>query len=270
MGTIQTGKMGTAVVTGASSGIGKVYADRLAQRRYDLILVARRGDRLEALAKELRAQYGVSVQTIAADLGNAEGLNQVAQTLAADDSVTLLVNNAGTSTVGPLANAKAESLETLVNINIVALSRLTMAVLPGFLSRDRGAIVNIGSVVGLYGYPYTAIYGGTKAYVTNFTQSLQQQLIGTRVVAQLVAPAATVSEIWDVSGYPLSAIDPAIVMTTEDCVDASLHGLDMGEQTTMPSVHDAQLLANYDAASSALFTASQQTGKPASRYLGAH
>ena len=176
--------LGTAVVTGASSGIGKVYADRLAQRGYDLLLVARRADRLEALARELTERHGVNAQALVADLSNAADLEKVAQTLAGDSSITMLVNNAGTSSaLGSFADEKKENITALVNLNIVALTRLTLAVLPGFKARNKGVIVNLGSAVGLYGYPATAAYGGTKAYVLNFTRSLQEELVGTDVQA---------------------------------------------------------------------------------------
>ncbi len=266
MNETKQSNLGTAVVTGASSGIGKIYADRLAQKGYDLLLIARRADRLAALAEDLQHRYGVTTKTLVADLTSPTDLETVASTLAADPAITLLVNNAGTSAVGTLAEAKPESLDTLVSLNITALSRLTMAVLPGFKGRNRGTIVNIGSAVGVDGYPYTAIYGGTKAYVLNFTRSLQAELAGTAVVAQLVAPAATVSEIWDVIGLPLSAIDPGIVMSAEDCVDAAMRGLELGEGITMPSVQDQHAVSAFSAASTSLFAASQQTGKPAPRY----
>lgn len=120
----------------------------------------------------------------------------MAKALAGNDQITLLVNNAGTSFVGPLDGATVDQLRTLVNINIVALTRLAMAVLPGFKSRNHGAIVNLGSAVGFDGYPYTPIYGATKAYVQNLTRALQAELAGTNVVVQLVTPAATVSELW--------------------------------------------------------------------------
>lgn len=260
-------KLGTAVVTGASSGIGKVYAERLAKKGYDLYLIARRGDRLEALAKELTQQHGVDVKTKVADLTNAVQLEGVAQAIAENERITLLVNNAGTSFIGTLDTASVEQMNTLVTLNVVALTRLSMAVLPGLKSRNKGAIVNIGSVLGFHGYPYTPIYGATKAYVQNLTISMQAALAGTDVMVQLVAPAATVSEIWDVQGFPLSNLDPSIVMTTEDCVDAGLAGLERREKVTAPSVQDESSITKYFEAGSALFAASQQTGKPAPRYL---
>ncbi len=266
MSAVGTAKLGTAVVTGASSGIGKVYAERLAKKGYDLLLVARRGDRLEKVAQDLIHGYGVQVKTHVADLGDHGQLENVAKVMSEDESITLLVNNAGTNFASLLDGATVTQLNTLVNINILALTRLTMAVLPGFKSRNKGAIVNIGSVLGFDGQPYTSIYGATKAYVQNLTRTLQAELAGTDIAVQLVAPAATLSEIWDISGYPLSSLDPDIVMSTEDCVDAALLGLERGEKVTAPSVQDEVGIAKYLDAGSALFAASQQTGKPAARY----
>ncbi len=266
MSTNGTAKLGKAVVTGASAGIGKVYAERLAKKGYDLLLIARRADRLAAIAKDLAQQYGVHVEIQAADLGNAAQLETVAKAISGDNRITLLVNNAGTSFVGPLDGATVDQLNTLVNLNIVALTRLAMAVLPGLKSRNHGALVNIGSVLGFDGYPYTPIYGATKAYVQNLSKALQAELASTNVLVQLVAPAATVSEIWDVQGFPLSNVDPNIVMSTEDLVDAALVGLERKERVTAPSVQDDAAVIMYFDAGSALFAASQQTGKPAPRY----
>ena len=267
MSAAGTAKPGKAVVTGASSGIGKVYAERLAKKGYDLLLVARRGDRLEALASELTRQHGVQVKIQVADLCNPGQLEEVAKAISSDEQITLLVNNAGTSFTGLLDGATVDQLHLLVNINVVALTRLTMAVLPGFKSRNAGALVNIGSVVGFDGYPYTPIYGATKAYVQNLTLALQAELAETNVVVQLVAPAATESEIWDLSGFALSNVPPNLVMSTEDCVDAALTGLEQKEKVTAPSVQDAAVVTKYLDAASALFAASQQTGKPAPRYV---
>jgi len=265
MSTQQHGAQGTAVVTGASSGLGKVYADRLAQRGYDLILVARRGDKLESVAAALRSAHGVKVSTVVADLGAAADLERVAASIAADDSITLLVNNAGTSTLAPVAQTSKAQLDGMNDVNVDALVRLSHAVLPGFLQRDRGTLINIGSVLGSFVIPGSSIYSGTKAYVQLFTQGLQGEVAETKVKVQLVLPAATATEIWEISGVPLSKLDQNVVMAAENCVDAALAGLDMGELITMPSVEDGQLLAAFEAARAAL-AGGTQNGKPASRY----
>lgn len=263
-----TTHQGTAVVTGASAGLGKVYADRLAGRGYDLILVARRGDLLDQLALTLRERHGVKVQTLVADLGLAADLERVADTVTSDQSITLLLNNAGTSTMGSVAQSDKAAIHTMNDLNVTALARLSQAILPKFIARDRGTLINIGSVLGFNSLPNSSIYSGTKAYVMNFTRGLQQEVAGTKVVVQLVAPAATATDIWEISGVPLSHLDPATVMTVENCVDAALAGLDLGESLTLPSVENPQLLIDYEAALGRLF-GSVQSGKPASRYLTA-
>ena len=257
---------GTAVVTGASAGMGKLFADRLAKRGFDLLLVARRIDRLEAVAKDLREQYGVGVQTVAADLGAAADLEKVVQILSGDESITLLLNNAGTSTLGSLTDLTLPDLEAMINVNITALTRLTIAVLPNFKKRDSGTIINMGSVLGFHSLPNSSIYSGTKGYVLNFTRGLQDQLADTKIVIQLVAPAAIATDIWEISGVPLSLLDPATVMKAENAVDAALAGLDLGEKLTLPSVEDTQLLTNYDGARMTLL-GSSQSSKPATRYF---
>jgi len=256
---------GTAVVTGASSGIGKVYADRLAKRGYDLLLIARRGERLEELAQQLRKDQGVSVETLVADLGNSADLKKVADTIAADNRITMLVNNAGTSKFASSTRVPLADVDQQMDVNSKALTHLSLAVLPGFKDRNRGTIINIGSVLSFYVTPNTTAYSGTKGQVMLFTMGLQKELADTKVIVQLVLPATTATELWDVAGVGLKALDPATIMTAEDCVDAALAGLDRGETVTLPSVDDAQLWAAFDNARLKLFAASQ-TGKPASRY----
>ncbi len=258
--------LGTAIVTGASAGIGKVYADRLAARGYDLLLVARRADLLETLAQSLRDTHGIAVQTAAADLSVAAELEQLATEIEADEKISLLVNNAGTSTLAPVADTKLGAIEAMNAVNLTALVRLTAAVLPGFKKRDAGTIINIGSVLGFAGLPISTVYSSTKAYVNLFTRGLQKELADTNIAVQLVAPAATATDIWEISGVPLSHLDPATVMTVDAMVDAALVGLDLGEAVTLPSVEDAEaLLAAFDAASMAVL-GSSQSGTPASRY----
>lgn len=260
---------GTAVVTGASAGLGRLFADRLARRGHDLLLVARRGDRLEEAAKALRSQYGVTVNTLVADLGAAADLERVAQAIAADTSITLLVNNAGTSTLAPVLATAPASAQSMIDVNVTALARLSLVALAGFKARDRGTLINIGSVLGFHTLPISSIYSGTKGFVLNFTRGLQEEVAGSGVRVQLVLPAATATDIWELSGVPVTNLDPAHVMTAEHCVDAAIAGLDLGEPITMPSVDDyAPLFAAYDDARAQLFGASQN-GTPAARYTGA-
>jgi short-subunit dehydrogenase len=254
-----------ALVTGASSGIGAVYADRLASRGYDLILVARRKERLEALASDITRRHGRKVETIATDLSDASDLAKIENILATNPAIKVLVNNAGLARLHPLAQASGEDSASQIALNITALTRLTQAVLPSMLACNKGVIVNISSVLAVHSIPISAVYSGTKSFVLAFSRGLQAELAGTGVTVQVVLPASTATEIWDESGVPLSALQKETVMTTENLVDAALAGFDQGETITWPSVADASLWDNYDAARAALFGATQ-TGIPAPRY----
>jgi len=256
---------GTALVTGASSGLGAVYADRLASRGFDLILVARRVERLGVLAKSLAEKYGVAVRAMAADLSAPADLQRVADELAGNPAITMLVNNAGVSTLGAVVDSPREGIAAMDRVNVTALAQLTYAVLPQFKLRNRGTIINIGSVLSFHILPVSTIYSATKGYVMNFTRGLQQELAGTGITVQLVLPASTATEIWELSGVPLAQLDQATIMRAEDCVDAALAGLDQGELVTLPSVEDQALWERFDAARLALFAGAMH-GKPASRY----
>ena len=259
-------KPGVAIVTGASSGIGKVYAERLAARGYDLILVARRQDRLEKIANELRARFLINAEAMVADLAAPEGLSKVKARLSTDASISLLVNNAGFSALKSLTQTPDETIVSMIALNITALTALSKAALIVFKRRDSGTIINVGSGAGFSPYPGIPVYGSTKAYVFLFTQSLQHEIAGTAVRVQLVLPGAVVSEGWDVAGgNELEPLPQTIVMTTEDCVDAALSGLDQGETITAPSLHDVSLQSNYLALSSTLLQ-SVFDATPAERY----
>jgi uncharacterized protein len=261
----KSSRLGTAVITGASSGLGKVYADRLAQRGYDLLLVARRADRLRNLAEELRTKYDIEANFIVADLGNSTDLQRVSDTVSVDSRVSAMVNNAGTSLLAPSVEIPLAGLDAQLNVNARAVSHLSQAVLPGFIKRDAGTIINIGSVLSFSALPISTSYSATKAHVMLYTIGLQQELADTHVRVQLVLPASTATEIWDVAGIGVHALDQATVMTAEDCVDAALAGLDNGEAVTLPSIEDPELWADFDALRNKMFAASQ-TSKPASRY----
>jgi short-subunit dehydrogenase len=153
-------------------------------------------------------------------------------------------------------------------LNCHALAKLSLAVLPIFKAKNSGTLVNIGSVLGFQSLPVSSVYSATKAYVYAFTRGLQQELAGTNVRVQLVLPAATATDIWELSGVPLSVLDPEVVMTVDDCVNAAIAGLDLGEEVTMPSVENVGLLKAFDEARTSLLVASQ-SGKPAARYVNA-
>jgi uncharacterized protein len=259
-------EMGTAVITGASSGLGEVFADRLAKRGYNLKLVARRKDRLDAIADKLQSKYGVKVTNLIADLGSATDLENVVNNLKADKSITLLINNAGTATLSSITTTSVAQQKAMVDVNITALMLLSNAVLPHFIENNEGILINIASVLGFYSLPVSAVYSGTKGFVVQYTRGLQEEFKETNIKVQLVNPATTATEIWEVGGIPLSVLDQSTIMTTEDCVDAALAGLDQGELTTHPSVNDQKLIDAYEDARNKLF-AGGQSGRPAERYI---
>jgi short-subunit dehydrogenase len=256
---------GIAVVTGASAGLGAVYADRLAQRGYDLILVARRAERLDAMAQQLNAKYGVEVNNLVLDLADPQGLERLAAEITSNPRISMLVNNAGIATLAPIADLTGAQIEAMDDLNVRTVVRLSQLALQKFLERNAGTIINIGSVLSFHTFGLSGIYSGTKGYVMNFTRGLQIAAEGTGVRVQLVLPASTATELWDLAGVPLASLNQSALMKTEHCVDAALAGLDQGELVTLPSVEDKQLWETYDAARAALFAATQ-TGKPASRY----
>jgi len=254
-----------ALITGASSGIGAVYADRLAARGYDLILVARRADRLATLSAQISKTHGVKAEHIVADLTQDDDLARIETVLSTREDIHLLVNNAGLARLAPAAQASAKDVMSQIALNVTALTRLSQAVLPAFVARNQGVIINIASVLAIHSLPISAVYSGTKAFVLQYSRGLQQELAETAVKVQLVLPASTATELWDASGVPLSALNKASVMTTEAMVDAALAGLDLGEAVTWPSVADGSLWDKYEAARTELF-ANTQVGTPAARY----
>lgn len=264
--SVNSGKI--AVVTGASSGIGAVYADRLAKRGYHLVLVARRAERLQTLAARIEQEHGVRVDCLVADLATEQGQASVEQLLASNAAISVLVNNAGIARLAPIANGVLQDSLSQIGLNITALTRLTHAVLPGLVARNEGVIINIASVMAVNSLAVSSVYSGSKAYVLAFSRGLQQELAGTAVRVQAVLPAATATEVWDNSGVPLSALDPQTVMATDVLVDAALSALDQGEDITWPSVADAKVIEGFEAARAALFSASQ-TGQVAPRLLSA-
>lgn len=257
---------GVAIVTGASSGIGKVYADRLAARGYDLVLVARREERLRDIAADLRQRYPVHAEVLVADLSQPAGTAAVVDRLSSDASVSLLVNNAGFSALKPLTDTPDKVITDMIGLNIAALTLLSKAALVAFRTRNKGTIINVGSGAGFAPYPGIPVYGSTKAYVYLFTQSLQNEVVGTAIRVQLVLPGAVVSEGWEVAGgADLEPLPEGIMMSTEDCVEAALAGLDQGERVTSPSLHNDTIFRNYEALAGELLQ-SMFDGKPAARY----
>ncbi len=244
---------GFALITGASTGIGAVYADRLAKRGHDLILVARDEARLNTLAERLRAETGVQVEVIKADLTDKADLLKLEQRLETDKGITVLVNNAGVAGAGDFVGSAPDAFEKMIQLNVVAVTRLASAAARNFVPRDAGTIINLASVVGLMPELNMPVYGATKAFVTYLTQGLRVQFGDSAVHLQAVLPGATRTEIWERSGQDVDALDPNMVMDVHDMVDAALAGLDQGELVTIPSLPDAADWNNALAAKAKLY-----------------
>jgi uncharacterized protein len=249
--TTQTTK-GTVLITGASTGIGAVYADRFAQRGYDLILVARDKNRLTELAATLTSKTGRKVDILPADLTVKADRLKVEARLASDSAITGLVNNAGFGATAKLIDSKVDDLENMIDLNVTALTRLTAAVLPGLIARGNGIIINISSIVALAPEMLNGVYSGTKSYVVNLTQSLHNEVKDKGIQVQAVLPGATGTEFWDRAGLPVHNLPGEWVMTAADMVDASLVGFDQHELITIPALSDIAQWEKYDEARKAL------------------
>ncbi len=228
----------TVLITGASTGIGAVYADRFAQRGHDLVLVARDQARLEALATRLRREHDVAVDVIAADLTQAGDLATIESRLRDDARIGILVNNAGAALSGQFIDQSTDKVAQLVALNTTALVRLASAIAPRLVKAGDGAIINIGSVVGLAPEFGMTVYGATKAFVLFLSQGLSLELSPQGVYVQAVLPAATRTEIWDRSGVDINTLTE--IMEVGDLVDAALAGFDRREPVTIPPLHEAE------------------------------
>ena len=242
---------GTALITGASSGLGAAYAERLAARGYDLLLVARRGD-------AMRERFPAA-EVLEADLTRAGDLARVEARLREDASITVLVNNAGVGLVAPFVDADPARLTSMIELNVTALTRLSHA----FAARGAGTLINVGSITPLALLQGMAAYNGTKAYVNVFTETLAAELPGLRIQAVLFGAVGT--EMWDKSGLPLEHLDAEIVMPIDDAVDAALAGLDAGELVTIPALPEVADWEAHEATRLAL-TPNLSRREPAARY----
>ncbi len=239
---------GTALITGSSSGIGAIYADRFARRGYDLILVARDKSRLETLAARLVKETGRKVDILPADLNAKADLLKVEERLKTDGTITALVNNAGVGATKPLIDSDVDQLDAMIQLNVTALTRLTRAVAPGFVARGNGVIINISSIAAIAPEILNGTYSGTKAYVVSFTQSLHHEIGGKGVQVQAVLPGRRAPSSGIGAGLPVAHLPQEIVMSAEEMVDASLAGFDQRELITIPSLPDAGVWAAYDTA----------------------
>ncbi|HYM70611.1 MAG TPA: SDR family NAD(P)-dependent oxidoreductase [bacterium] len=234
-----------ALVTGASAGIGAAYAGRLAREGYDLVLVARRRERLEQLAERLHTEAHAHAEVLAADLADAGALAQVEARVAGDESLALLVNNAGFGAYRPFAQVEPAVIDSLINVHVRAVARLTRAALPGMIRRGTGGVINVASLLAFSGsippnpLPHRATYAGAKAFIVTFTQALAGEISGTGVRVQVCLPGVVATEFHTVQGMDFSQRPR---MTADDVVAASLAALAQGEVTCVPALDDASLL----------------------------
>lgn len=232
-----------ALVTGASSGIGAAFAERLAQDEYDLVVVARDRARLEKLAAELRKRHGVEVEVLSADLTRDADLSLVENRIAGDSRLAMLVNNAGFGTAGAFARLDPDREEEEIRLNVLALVRLTRAALPGMIACRRGAVINVSSMAAFQPGPYNATYCATKAYVNSFTEALHEELRGTNVKVQALCPGFTRTEFQKRAGIDVSSLPEFMWMSPESVVDASLEGLQSSEVVLVPGLANRAVAA---------------------------
>lgn len=229
---------GLAVITGASTGLGAIYADRLARRGYDLLLVARDKARLAAVAEKLTQSTNQSVEILKVDLTDSVQVAELARRIEDDSSLSLLVNNAGMSLHGTLATSEADEVSRLLALNVVAPTLLAQAAVKALTKRGRGGIINLSSVLALAPERFEGTYSASKAFLLNLSQSLTAQFKDTEVRVQAVLPGATRTEIWERSGKDINAFPADWVMEADNLVDAALAGFDAGETITIPPLAD--------------------------------
>jgi short-subunit dehydrogenase len=225
-----------ALVTGASTGIGAAFADRLARDGCDLVLVARSRDRLDVLAEHLRRDHRIAATVLPADLTRREELRRVEDEVARDEALDLLVNNAGFGTLGRFAGLEIDAEIAEIQLNVIALVRLTRAALPSMLNRERGAIVNVSSLAAFAPGPYNATYSATKAYVKSFSEALSEELRGTGVCVQTLCPGFTHTEFQARAGLDTSRIPSAAWMEVGEVVEKSLAALRQGRVVCVPGL----------------------------------
>jgi short-subunit dehydrogenase len=260
-----------ALVTGASAGIGTAFAERLAKDGYDLIVVARRQDRLDKLAKRLHEDHKVNVEVLVADLSKSEDMHKVEKHIAGDASLELLINNAGFGAYMPFVELDPDRAEESINLQVLAVTRLTRAALPGMVARGHGSIINVSSRLAFSGsmgstqLAKRAVYAGAKSFVTTFSQLVQSELEGTGVQVQVLCPGIVWTEFHEIQGMDSNRYPAAIVMTAEDVVQASLKGLELGEVICVPALEDESLVTKIQEAERTMFDTSR-TGNLATRY----
>lgn len=269
--TTETTKRPHALVTGASSGIGSAFAERLAQDGYDLIVVARRRDRLNELAEQLKTRHAANFEVLTADLSQSNDLRKVEKRIAEDTALEMLVNNAGFGGYMPFVELDPDKAEELINLKVLAVTRLTRAALPGMIARGHGSIINVSSrlafsaPLGSLQLPKRATYAGANAFINTFSQLLQSELEGTGVQVQALCPGLVATEFHSHVGADTSRFPAAVVMKPEELVEASLAGLKLGEVICIPAMEDTDLLTQIQESQKHFFEHTR-SGAVAERY----
>jgi uncharacterized protein len=259
-----------ALVTGASSGIGVAYAERLAGEGYDLVLVARRRERLAELAERLKQGNGIAAEVVCADLTDPTDLAKVETLASGDDALSLLINNAGFAGYQPFVSIDPEVIDDLIDIHVRTVARLSRAALPGMVRRRKGAIINVASLLAISAMlppnplPSRATYAGAKAFILAFTQALAGELADTGVDVQACLPGRVSTEFHVAHGIDTSKLPPA--MTAEEVVTASLSALSRREIVCIPALADPALFAEVVEAQVKLFRNSAMHPVLAERY----
>lgn len=253
----------SVLITGASTGIGAVYAERFARRGHDLVLAARDKAKLEILAERLRQENAISVDVLPADLTQTRDLATVEARLREDTRIGILINNAGIAQSGSFTQQTPDSIESLIALNVTALTRLASAVAPRLVKAGEGTIVNISSIVGLAPEFAMTVYGATKAFVLFLSQGMNVELSSKGIYIQAVLPAGTYTEIWNRAGIDIS--NSAKFMAVGELVDAALVGFDRRELVTIPPLHNAARWDTLDASRQALLSDIKQD-EAAERY----
>ena len=239
-----------ALVTGSSSGIGRAYAKSLAARGYDLLLVARRRDRLEALAKAMTEANGIEAEVLAADLSDPQDLRQVEKRVAEEEHLTMLVNNAGIGGIKPFLEMDREYIQKMIAVNVTAVTLLTYAALPGMLRRGSGTIVNVASGLAYARMPGVAVYASTKAFVAHFTRILHDEYGAQGIRFQALFPGLTRTELGTGQQPPdlMERVPAGQISTPERAAEASLAGLELGELMCIPGLADLEEFVRADRA----------------------
>ena len=246
--TIGARSKGTALITDASSSVGAIYADRLARRGHDLILVARDRQSIDAHASFLRDDTGQSVQVIVANLEKKLDLRRIERELRNDSSITLLVNNATATTSTALMDSDANCLCRIIDLNVIALVRLTHSIVPAYVRRGWGSIINVAPVSGIAREVPNVVGGGARAFALAFSLGLHKELSQGQIRIQAVLPGTSATDFWDTLGSPLEDLPDRVVTEAEELVDAALAAFDEGELITIPSLPNISDYVAYEKA----------------------